>query len=1254
MIKKISLSLILMAIFALQLANAGNRENYMKGWGYFNQNNRTEARNYFNQALNNPESKSDTYLSLSLLDWNENKKDAAFDNFIKFYESSSNPYPYLYAMYSLPFFLDEENTMRKQELTFFEKIVEDPNLNGTLRSMICEKLGTFYRDRNNFKKSQTYYDRMGALKNWQVLGTFDNTSGSGFNKNWGAVEKTQATDVFKNNVDAEVKWYTPVYNKENNWFMFDYYFYLENAIMYAQTFVNSTVDQEVYLRAGTSGSLKIWINDALVASVSDERNCDQDIYGYKIKLNKGNNRILVQIGASEIDRANFLIRLTDEKGNALTNYTSSAVYADYTKSSDVSVVQQIPFFAETYFEDQIQKDPENPLNYLLLSETFLRNDKAYEATKTLKNLEAKYGKSTIISYRLYEAYTRAKNQTDEEQEMETIKNSDPDSYFSLISKYSDAIKSEKYTEAQDILKKIKDLYGESPDTDGMDLAIASYQKRYDDVIALAAVLYKKYPNSSELMQLNHTIAKEVNKNPVAGINLIKTYLKNNYDENALNLLANEYFEQGQSAAGLKILYDRLAKDPYATGYYNQLIDLLFKMQMYQKAVGFAEEGMKLAPFLPNFYNNLGNLYKNMGQKEKAKENFAKAIYFSPTSYDARTQLRLLDEKKEIFDLFPKNNLKDLIASAPGAKEYPDDNSMFILNDFQQVVYPEGAKEYHREIAIKILKQSGIERWKEYAVGYNGYLEKLIIDKAEVIKSNGSVTKAETDDNNQVVFTNLEVNDVLHIEYRIQDYSTGKLASQFFDQFLFQYSIPSVVSRYSLLVPQDKKFIYKVANGKVEPEISNIENMTLYKWEVDNMPAVKSETYMSAFMDVVPTLHYSSIPDWKFVSSWYKDVTTSKFNSDYVLKETFNNLMQGKENVSAMEKAEIFYDYILKNISYSSVDFLQSNYIPQKASRTITTRLGDCKDLSTLFVALCRMANIDANLVLIDTRNNGNNTLALPAIGFNHCIAQLNVDNKKYFLELTDNNLPFGAAVKEDLGAQILPIPFDDKMVSDELLKMDMPQRIPNSSTRVHKISFVNNDMIIERDFDYVGAMTSYQRNDYKNIGDEEQLKKKSEAVAKDFKVSTKLTNLSFTNLNNLADTVNTSYKLEVKNALQDVAGMKIFTLPWTDINSLDIVNLESRTWPMEYWYYQVEDETTEKIIINLPQGKKMAENPQNVKLDCKTASYSVEFDTKTPGKVVILRKFVRKQDVIKQDDYASFREFLNKVSETDSKQFAFK
>ena len=66
-----------------------------------------------------------------------------------------------------------------------------------------------------------------------------------------------------------------------------------------------------------------------------------------------------------------------------------------------------------------------------------------------------------------------------------------------------------------------------------------------------------------------------------------------------------------------------------------------------------------------------------------------------------------------------------------------------------------------------------------------------------------------------------------------------------------------------------------------------------------------------------------------------------------MKEKVNELFEGKENLTDKEKAIIIYNYIVNDIRYSSISFRQSGLIPQKASSVINTKLGDCKDVSTL-------------------------------------------------------------------------------------------------------------------------------------------------------------------------------------------------------------------------------------------------------------------------------------------------------------------
>lgn len=1247
------LILFLLILFVFDTAGAVN-QSLQTGWKQFSENDRKGARKSFESALSDPQAKADALLSLCLVDWSENKQEDAFNHFMEFYKAAENPQPYLYALYSHEFLFEGRSVLDEKQIKFIKEALEDPKVNGTLKAMMRIKMGSHYRLINQNKKGKQEFDQMGAINAWQVLGTFDNTSGSGFNKDWGALQKAKESDVFKNQVEADVKWYAPGAVKHDNWFYFDYYFDYSNSIMFAQSFVNSPADQEVYLRAGNSGSLKIWVNDALISSISDERNCDLDIYAYKVKLNKGSNRILVQIGESETNAANFMVRLTDENANPIQGLTASAKYADYVKSN-AQAGSALPFFAEAYFENKIKASPDDLLSLLMLAEVYLHNDKSYDANKIYKKCQQIAPKSSFVSERASEGYVRAKNYTDQTREIEKIKNNDPESFKALQYKYNVAQESEKYDEAEKLMKRIKELYGVSKYTELCDLQIASNQKRIPEVLQMAKDLYKKYPESSDLMLLNYRIEDNAAKNSSKSIGIVKNYVKNYYDNDAFETLARIQFETGSASTGIEMLKERIESMPYAVGYISQLSNVYYSMQNYPMALATAKQSLALSPYIGGTYNTIGSIYKIMDKKDLAMDAFQKSIYYEPTNYDSREQLRQLQEKKVMFDFFEKTYPDNIFDKAPGADAYPEDHSLILLNEHQYVIYPEGAKEFRNELIVKVFNNSGIETWKEYQIGYNGYSQRLLVDKAEVLKANGNKVQAESNNEGYIVFTNLEAGDAIHLEYRIQNYNSGKLAKHFWDQFFFQYTIPSLHSKYSILLPKNKEFKYEIMNGDIKPSITDIEDMKLYTWESRNQPSVKTESYRPSLVDIVPTLDVSSIPDWKFVSSWYSDLSSTKSRTDFVLKETVNEILAGKENVSALEKARLFYNYICKNITYSNVSFMHGPIIPQLASRTITTRSGDCKDVSTLFVAMCKEVGIKANLILVDTRSNGKKHLNLPSIEFDHCIAQLEADGKKYQLELTNSKLPFGAGPVQDLAANSLLIPREGEPEVNKIETLEMPGRKKNTVHRQTEIKVENNDFVLSRDNINRGALCTYTRSRYADKGKDEIEKSMTKSVSSAFSNQVKLSNITFKNLDDLADTVVYSYTLNAKNTVQDVAGMKILKLPWVDLNSnLSIVSLEKREYPVMLWSYSSQEEETETIKLILPPGKLMVEKPKDVTISCSSASYSLTFDSSKPGILIAKRKFLVLKDIVPTAEYEAFRDFMNKVSEYDTKQFAFK
>lgn len=1238
-------------LFIVTIAASAN-ESYNKAWEEFFKNNRTEARKHFTESIKVQQTKADAYLGLAILDWTESKEEAAFENIRNFYQASEQPDAYLYGLYTTPFTFSSNDVLENQKVEFLEEISGKP-MHGTLQAMIDITLGKHYMGCRNFEKAEELFGKPGAIKNWQILGTFDNISGSGFDKDWGAVKYAQAKDKFANDTGANINWYSPGLNKADGWFDFTYYLAANNVIAYAQTFVDSPEAQDVYLRIGTSGSLKVWVNDVLVGSVVDERNCDMDVYNLKTKLNKGSNRILLQLGQSEISELNFLLRITNENGNPINGISDKAEYGKYAKSTSTSSNDLLPFYPEQYLLDKIEKEPANPIHKLVLAETYLRNDKAEEAIGLLRNIQQTAPKSSYIHYRLAEAYSRAKNNTYYTREIEEMKKTDPDAFFSLEDKSDEAISSNKINEVKSIVQKIKELYGENSLTRYLDSWIAGRQSDKEAEIAIANINYEKYPYRYGFMNAIFRIQENTLKDSKAATKVVEDYCEKYFNPAAADLLSSRYIQNGDTEKGLEILRDRIEKLPYATGYQRQYARTLYQMQRYQEALDVTDRILKLSPTLSDIYSLRGDIYKAMKDEKKAIENYRKTIYYNPVAFDARTQINQLEGKKEYHEMLPRFSLDSLITSAPSQEDYPDDNSIILLYDTKLIVYPEGASEYHAEMAVKIFNQTGVEIWKEYSIPYYGS-QRLTLDKAEIIKENGQKVKAETN-GGHIVFTNIEPGNTLYMEFRIKDYATDKLAKHFYDQYIFRFMVPTAITSYSILAPKDRKFEYQVDNGEIKPEISNWEDMKLHRWTMTNQPAVRYEPAMSSFYDISPTLSYSSIPDWEFIGNWYRDLTANKFKDDYLLKETVDEILKGKENLGQLEKAKLFYEYIGANITYSNVSFMQNNFIPQRASRTISTRLGDCKDVSTLFVAMCRKVGIEANLVLLISRDNGRNVLPLPANNFNHCIAQLKVDGKTYFLELTDNKLPFGAAPEYDLQSHILPIPYQKETPMSHTILMDMPFRPGNSIKRFSNMKFNDNDMIIETNTVRYASAAAGIRHSYVNLASEDRLKQMNQVISSEFAVPIKVSNLVFDELNSRADTAVYSYEVTASGMVQEIAGMKIFKIKWNDgITALEDFTLEKRNFPYELWTSMPFDLLEEELTVHLAEGKQFVEAPKNIHLECGSAVFDIQFEEVSPSVIKGKRTFMRKGDIVTPQEYEEFRKFMLAVTEADNRQYMVK
>ncbi len=1239
----------------LLVAQASEGQSFKQAKELFEQNKRTEAKAALLSVKKDDASFAEALLMLSVMEIDNGHFDEAFQYFTQFYQQHPNPYPYMYALWNRGLFTRNTPKTRESVKKFMVSLANDPKANATIQAMAMMNVANKLSGENDTKAARKMWDKLNDLRNWSTVGTFENLSSSGFDQDYGVLAHPEPGYQFTNMIGTGVKWFNIPDARNDRWLDLAFHYDITNSIAYAQSFVTCDADQDVLLMLGVSGSVKIWINDFQVASEQEERNTDLDVYSYKVKLQKGVNRILLQIGASEIRSSNFMVRFADLQGRLLPAMKSSYNFEAYSKATPYKV-EKLPFFAEKYFEDKLADNSATELDKLMLSSVYNVNDKHFEHRRIVHQLKKDLPANTIVSEATIEAYSSDKNNTDETREIEFLKSNDPESLIALQYRYSDAAKKEEYDEARKILDRQIQLYGECEETQLKTLGLLANKKDFVNMLKELESALSKYPESTTLITLEYNMQKDAYKNPQKAIKFLESYFRNHFDTDLMESLIEDKMKNNRKDEGFS-LYKKLIEDkPYSTMYYSSIADKYYDAQDYKNSAEWLQKAIDRAPYVGSFYYSKGLILDAAGKKQEALQSLKDAIRFAPSNYAARKKLQDLEGKKDVFLNFKENDIAAMFKSAPAATEYPNDNSIYLLKDMQQVIYEgNGASEEKNEILIKIFNKAGIEDWKEVELNYNAYTQRLMINKAEILKKDGSKVQAETNDG-QIVFSSLEIGDAIHLSYKFENAMTGKLAAHFSEEFTFNGGYPVKLSRYSLLVPASRKFDYRMYNSSLKPVVKDVEDgLKLLVWEKSNNARIETEVSMPAYSDVIEKVVVSSFPDWSYVANWYSDLSNIKSKADFEVKEKVKELLTGKQNLSEIEKAKLIYNFIEENFSYSDVSFLHSALTPQRASRTLNSRLGDCKDLSVLFTSMAREAGLDANLILVDTRDNGDMHLDMPQIGFNHCIAQLKVGGKEYLVELTDNHLPFGTLPSNLINANALYIPKDGSHVSNaSLVKLNTVSRVLNTIERSSTIRITDSRADISRKSVVSGSEASRIRAVYRNESEDDRRKEINRMLSSQFNNALKLNTFRFGNLEDLTDQVSEEYSFSVDNYATEIAGMKVIRLPWFDqYSSLEIVSLADRKFPLNLWTFSTTPYDREQMSIQLPAGKKLVEVPKNIRYECPALTYSLTYEVKGE-QVIVTREVKYLKEQVPVEEYSKFKEVVIKMAEADKQQLAFK
>ncbi|MBL7998181.1 MAG: hypothetical protein JNL32_06030, partial [Candidatus Kapabacteria bacterium] len=843
--------------------------------------------------------------------------DSAWWYFAKAMESHENPHAVMYAMLGDPLATRFTQNYRFRFEPMFRSVLAKPDPTGTLAAMIYERMGMYYQSIGDIASAKMMYDSMNAITDWIVIGPFENTSMCGFNKVYPPERSIIRSAEYDDRYCGKTSWFAPPAYRMDKWIDFERFFVTVNGVFYAATYVYSPATQRVQLRVGTSGGVKLFVNDATVLQDDREFNNDLDTYIAEAPLQQGWNKVLVKCMSNEITRCNFMLRITDAAGKPVAGLRTSTDEQSYTPVAKTDAVRiPNPFIA--YFTKAYAADTTDYASLFLLANCHTRNDDGESAEMALHPVIKKYPTSTLLMTRMMAANIQNGKRDAALALLEQLYTVDSTAPDGLQNKILEAIRNKNLTEL-DIL--IPRRLAESTDEEEQyGLRIAHLTSRDNpEWESLAREAHEKFPYNPQFFSIRSSLLEKQSAGITALIALWEKYLTKNYTPTVLSTLASLYEQQNDVARWEKYRTLMQELENETPGFYLNTAERYLARENYDRAEKDVRRALQFCPSASRLYGVLATIERKRGNNDKAISHLRESLRRYPADFETRDQLRELEGKKPVAAVFGSFPVDTAIARAKKSNRFPDDQSAILIDDNKYVIYPEGTFEYRREQLVQILKQEGIDDWKEMNLG-----RFTTIEKAVTIKKNGTEIRAD-ENNGELVFKQLQEGDFIYL--RTKDlYNDGdRFQKHFSHREYFQGTLPMGVTRLAILAPPALKLTFRSLGINREPKTTQTPDGVLYEWQTEDVDAVQTEAMMPSASDVFNHVEISSIPSWSFIGEWYNDITTSKLRSSYEIREKIQELFGG-ENPGEEKVIERIYRFITDSVRYSLVPFRQSGYV----------------------------------------------------------------------------------------------------------------------------------------------------------------------------------------------------------------------------------------------------------------------------------------------------------------------------------------
>ncbi|HVW95122.1 MAG TPA: DUF3857 domain-containing protein [Mucilaginibacter sp.] len=505
--------------------------------------------------------------------------------------------------------------------------------------------------------------------------------------------------------------------------------------------------------------------------------------------------------------------------------------------------------------------------------------------------------------------------------------------------------------------------------------------------------------------------------------------------------------------------------------------------------------------------------------------------------------------------------------------------------------------------------------------------------------------------------------VIEYKYQIESFRWYKIRT-----WNLQDDIPKVYSEYEVHIPAFFNFNASLKGSlkltKNTSDISSrcfethgaVADCSVLNYGMADIPAFIEDDYMTSPKNFLSAINFELI-DWTNPNDGVKHKETKEWKDiDYSLKTeyAFGGQLKRKglfkDKVAPMiagqtndlDKAKAIYKGWQKWFKWNKFVGIYADNV----SKAWDNHTGDVSDINLSLVAALNAAGLDADAVLLSTRENGALNTLYPVIGdFNYVVAKVNIGGQSYMLDATDPLLPFG----------ILPL----KCLNDKgrVFSLDKPSYFVDMNLPQKEKSSYMLDVTLQNDGKLKGTLINYsigyeaykKRAAIKKFNSVDEYVENLNAKLPKWKIS----NPEISNLDSLDMPVIEHYSVEIK-VYDNLTDNNKYTFSpfYIDQLTTNPLKLNERSYPIDMGMAS-EDRCV--ITVHLPDNYSVDTPPPTTAIGMPNngGKYITSFEQ--GDKSFSFTYFTQfNKSVYGAEEYPYVKEFFNKIIQSQKTEMVIK